>query len=105
MSENKKTNFFKKVISQLQELHNQYPNQTIATHLSTALQDYGNIWGLSDKELSFAIEKYELELEINNFVPDKDLDKIIEEGKNLEKIDLYNDNSDQDEEEDLYGNF
>jgi hypothetical protein len=102
MSEHKKINFFKKLIAQLQELHNDYPNQSVATHFAIALQDYGNIWGLSDKEVSFAIEKYQVELELNNFIPDKDLDKIIEEGKNLDKINLYDDESD---EEDDYGNF
>lgn len=102
MTRSKKTNFFKKLISQLTELHTSYPNQSIATHLSTALQDYGDIWGLSDQELSFAIEKYQIELELNNFVPDKDLDRIIEEGKNLDKIDLYND---EDNEEDDFNDF
>lgn len=103
MSDDKRTNFFKKIISQLQELHKYYPNQSVATHFATALQDYGNTWGLSDKELSFALEKYQIELEINNFVPDKDLDQIIEEGKNLDKINLYDDEI--DEEDEGYGNF
>jgi hypothetical protein len=103
MSEKSKINYFKKVLTLLQQLHKDYPNQTLATHLSTALQDYGNTWGLSDKELSFAIEKYQLELEINNFVPDKDLAKIIEEGMHLDKIDLYNDQ--EEDEEDDYGRF
>lgn len=70
-------------------------------HLSTALEGYANMWGLTDKELSFALEKYQVEMEINNFVPDKDLEKIIEEGKNLDKINLYDDQT----EEDLYGDI
>lgn len=98
----KKINFFKKLIDQLTELHRTYPNQSIATHLATALEEYGNFWGLSDKELSFALEKYQVDLELNNFSVDKDLDKIIEEGKNLDKINLFDT---EEEEEDDYGNF
>lgn len=81
----RKTNYYNKVIDKLQALHKKYPSYNIGRHLSTALSEYGDLWGISDKEVLFALEKYEAELELD-FVPDKDIDKIIEEGKNLEAL-------------------
>lgn len=92
-----KPNHFKAIIALLQELHNKYPNQSVCTHLSTVLSDYGNYWGLADKEFEFALKKYATELELYSFTQDKDLDRIIEEGKNLDKINLYDDDTEEDD--------
>jgi hypothetical protein len=56
-------------------------------HIATALDDYGDIWGLTDKEILFALEKYKSQLELD--VPhtdDNELDQIIKDGMNLEDI-------------------
>lgn len=100
----KKPNNFNKVISLLQGLHKQFPAQPLSNHIATALSDYGKVqdlWGLSDKEILFALEKYQSTLEIENFIPtpDSELEKIIEEGKNLDKINLY---EDEEEEDDIW---
>lgn len=81
----KKPSCYNQCIKLLHDLHRDYPNYTLSMHLSTALSDYGEFWGLADKELLFALEKYRAELE-SNIVPEKELDKIIEEGKNLETL-------------------
>jgi len=56
-------------------------------HLATALDEYGDVWGLTDKEVLFALEKYKSQLELD--VPHTDeneLDQIIKDGMNLDDI-------------------
>jgi hypothetical protein len=56
-------------------------------HIATALDEYGDVWGLSDREILFALEKYKSELDMD--VPHTDeseIDQIIKEGMNLENI-------------------
>lgn len=94
----KKTHY-QKALQTLQELHKSFPTYNLGRHLSTALSDYGDIWGLTDKEIAFALDKYKTELEMD--VPhtdDKELDKIIKEGMDLDNI------LKEDEEED-YGDY
>jgi hypothetical protein len=80
----KKSNY-DEIIKTLQELKKSYPSYGMGRHLSTALSDYGEIWGLADKELLFALQKYQSELEYNQ-TSEADLVKIIEDGKNLDKL-------------------
>jgi len=82
----KKTHYTE-VIHILQELHKDFPTYNIGRHLATALADYGDIWGLTDKEIVFALEKYKAELDLD--VPhtdEKELDQIIKDAMNLEDI-------------------
>jgi hypothetical protein len=56
-------------------------------HLATVLDEYGDIWGMSDKELAYALYKYKSQIEMD--VPHTDeseLDKIIKEGMDLDNI-------------------
>lgn len=99
----KKPTQFNKFINLLQILQKQFPAQPVSNHIASALADYGSIqdiWGLSDKELVFALERYQSNLEIENFIPthDSELERIIEEGKNIDKINLY-DTEDEEEDE------
>ena len=81
-------NYYNQIIHILQELHKGFPTYNMGRHLSTALDEYGcNIWGMTDKELVFALEKYKTEIEMD--VPHTDeteLDKIIKEGMDLDNI-------------------
>ena len=82
----KKTHYTE-VINILQELHSDFPTYNIGRHLATALADYGDIWGITDKELAFALSKYKTEIEMD--VPhtdDSELEKIIKEGMDLDNI-------------------
>lgn len=96
---NKKDNidYFALIIEKLQELHNVYL-QSMGRHLSNALQDYPNYWGLSDREFLTALEKYALELEENTLPTTKEIEKLINESSSIE--DLLNGIDDSDEEED-----
>lgn len=83
---NKKNNY-QQSLHTLQELHKNFPTYNLGRHLATALSDYGDIWGMTDKEIAFALDKYKSELEMD--VPhtdDSELDKIIKEGMDLDNI-------------------
>ena len=84
----KKTDEYSQILSLLKELHSQYPTQNIGRHLSLALADYSDLWSTSDKEILFALEKYETELEIDDLhiEDEKYVNKIIEEGMHLETL-------------------
>ena len=81
----KKPSCYNQCIKLLHELHKEYPSIELSVHIDTALAEYDGIWGISDKELLFALEKYKSEMEFNT-VPEKEIEKIIEEGKNLETM-------------------
>jgi hypothetical protein len=64
-------------------------------HLATALDEYGDIWGITDKELAYALAKYKGQLEMD--VPhtdDSEIDKIIKEGLDLDNLFKEEDNGD-----------
>lgn len=94
----RKINNYNKALKLLQELHSEYPSYSIAQHLSTALADYGDYWGITDREFCFALEKYqnELALDVQNIAPDDYVEKIVEDAKHLF------DNSEPEAEEDGY---
>lgn len=79
----KKINHYNEIIILLGRLHKSHPNYTLGQHIDTAASDYKDIWSISDKELLFALEKYEAELELD-LAPDiMDIDKIVKDGTNL----------------------
>ncbi len=61
----KKNNYIQslKIIKELNKAH---PRFVIGRHISTALSDYGDLWGITDKEFLFALTKYQEELELDN---------------------------------------
>lgn len=84
-------NYFKEIVETLERLHKQYPKQSIGQHLSLATADYYNV-DIMDKELSFALLKYEQELELNesfsNRVKEDDNPDFDEEDEDLD-INIY----------------
>lgn len=70
----------------LESLHKAHPTYNIGRHISTALDGYDDIWGVSDKEFLFALEKYELELNMDiDHIDQEEIEKIIKDGMNLER--------------------
>lgn len=71
----------------LQELHKSFPTYNMGRHLATALDGYGDLWGLTDKEVVFALEKYKTQLEMDiPHTDENELEKIIKEGMDLDNI-------------------
>jgi hypothetical protein len=83
----RKTNYYNQVLHLLQELNKVYPTYNMGRHLSTALDGYGDAWGVSDKELLFALEKYKSQLDMDiPHTDESELEKIIKEGMDLDNI-------------------
>ena len=78
-----KPNTHTRILLRLKDLKLDFPDQSICHHLSLATADYGDIFKMDDDDLLAALDKYKMELEINT-VPDNELERIIEEGKNLD---------------------
>ena len=92
----KKPNDYYSVLALLQQLHASYPNYNMGRHIATALDEYGDVWGLTDKELLFALEKYMAELDMDiPHTDESEIDRIIKEGMDLENI-LKEDEDGQD---------
>ncbi len=70
----------------LESLRKAHPTYNIGRHISTALDGYDDIWGVTDKEFLFALEKYELELNMDvDHIDQEEIEKIIKDGMNLER--------------------
>lgn len=86
-----KPNYYRQIIKTLERLKKAHPTYNIGRHISTAL-DESNLWGVTDKEFLLALEKYEIELNIDYPHEDEDdLNKIIKGGMNLERMFLEED--------------
>jgi hypothetical protein len=82
----RKPNYYRQIIHVLESLHKAHPTYNIGRHISTALDGYDDVWGVTDKEFLFALEKYELELNIDvDHIDQEEIDKIIKDGMNLER--------------------
>lgn len=84
-----KKNYYKEILSVLQELNKLYPSYNMGRHLSTIIEDYGDIWGISDKELLSTLVMYKSQLDMdpsNTHVEEEEIDRIIKDGMNLSAI-------------------
>lgn len=91
----KTKNYVNAFCESLKALHKQYPNQNIGRHLEQALSDY-NLFGTSDKELSYAMDRYIQTLEIDPIASETEVEKLIRE---TDKIFSSGDFSLEDDEE------
>ena len=77
---------FSQIITLLNELHKSFPKYNIGRHISTAL-DGSDLWGVSDKQLLAALQKYREEREIDSpYTNERELDAIISDGLNLDHL-------------------
>lgn len=80
-------NNYKECIKILENLHREHPSYSLGRHLSSALEDYSDIWSVSDKELLYALTKYKAELEIDGASAYDDyVEKIVKDAQNLDTI-------------------
>jgi hypothetical protein len=91
-----KPNLYNDIIEVLVELKTLYPSYSMGKHISTALDDYGDIWGLSDKEILYAFTKYKanMEMDVPHETNEEEIEEILKDGMNLSA-------SWEDEEEDI----
>lgn len=88
---------YDRIVDVFLELKKQYPNYTIGQHLSTALCDYPDLWCTTEREILFALNKYqtELELDCSHIIDESYVNKVVSDGLNLEHL-----FDEEDEEED-----
>lgn len=83
----KKSSYYQQILQVLDTLNSNYPEYNMGRHLATALDEYGDLWGISDREMLFALEKYKAQLEMDiPHTDDNELDQIIKDGMNLDDI-------------------
>jgi hypothetical protein len=92
----KKPRHYNQALKILQELHSSYPAYNMGRHISTALADYGDFWGISDKEMLFALKKYksQLDMDIPHSKEVEEIDLIIKDAMDLDNILKEEDNGD-----------
>ena len=77
-------NYYRKILHMLESLHKAHPFYNMGQHLSTAV-DGSELWGVTDKELLLALEKYEVNLEMDVDHNEEEIEAIIKDGMNLER--------------------
>jgi len=90
----KQPNYYSTIITTLASLKELHPTYNMGRHLSTVLDECGDVWGLSDRELSFALSKYAKQLELDPPHSDEDIDIIIKGAMNLTSYSLLEDPED-----------
>lgn len=93
----RKTSYYNQAIHLLQDLHKDYPEYNMGRHIATALDGYGDVWGLSDKELTFLLGKYKTRMDLD--IPhvadgDAEIDEIMRGGMDLDSLFKEEDNGD-----------
>lgn len=81
----RKNEYYARSVKLLGDLKKDYPNFEMGRHIATAFSDYGDLWGLSDKEFLFALERYktQLELDSENIVSDDYVEQIMKDAEDL----------------------
>lgn len=74
---------YDKCICLLKDLKKTHPAIPLSVHLATAFSEYEDISFLSDSKLFKLLQEYENKLEMDN---EFDVEKIIEEGVDLNKL-------------------
>lgn len=92
----RKPNYYNQVLDLLRELHTKYPSFNLCRHMATSLHGYHDIWGVPDKELLYALEKYKIQLELDEtpITEGKQLKKIEEDAMHLSLDDLLEESED-----------
>jgi len=87
---------YEQILSILIELKEAFPSYNLGRHLDTALNEYKDIWGMTDKEMLYALSKYKSQLTLDIPHPDEsEIDKIVKDAMNLDTI-LQEDEEDED---------
>jgi hypothetical protein len=76
-----KPSHYEKILGVLIELKQAHPKCTMAKHLATALEE--NFWGMTDKEMLEALQKYQTNISLDVRHSDNDIDEIIKDAMNL----------------------
>ena len=88
---------YEQILFVLKELKETFPSYNLGRHLDTALDEYKDVWGMTDKEMLYALNKYKSQLTLDIPHPDEtEIEKIVKDAMNLHTI-LQEDEEDIDE--------
>lgn len=82
-------NYYKETLRVLADLHVSHPTFSMGRHLSTALSDYGDVWGMTNKEMLYALQKYQAEIDMNSVqtrTHEQFVDRVIRDAQNLDTL-------------------
>ena len=78
---------YSQILNVLHELQREYPQYNMGRHLATALDEYGDVWGIPDNEILFALNKYRAQLNMDvEYSEIQDIERIMEDGIDLDNI-------------------
>lgn len=86
-----KVDYYHRILTNLQKLKEMYPTYNMGRHLSTILDEQGDVWGLTDKQLSGALDQYMKALALDKPHEDREIEQIIDEGLHLDRYKLTED--------------
>ncbi len=80
-----KPNYYTEILAVFTELKTLYPSYSMGKHMSTILDEYGDVWGMTDKEFLYAVTKYkaQMQMDVPHETGEEELNEIIEDAKNL----------------------
>ena len=58
-------NYFDNIIKSIKELKKEYPTSNLGKHFDIIFGDYPNLFSISDKEMSHALDKYLANIDIH----------------------------------------
>ena len=92
-----KVNHYEKILAVLIELKETFPTYNLGRHIETALDGYKDVWGMTDKEMHWALIRYkaQLTMDVSLIQMNLKIDKIIKDGMQLHNI-LHEDEEDLD---------
>lgn len=82
----KSPNYYQKILKLFHDLKELYPQYTMGRHLSTIIDDYGDVWGASDKDLYNSLNKYSKNLTLDIPHKEEEIERILQEGMHLDTI-------------------
>ncbi len=79
---------FQSITDKLLEINKKHPSYSFSNITSMAFAEYKDIWGLTNRECLFALEKYEAELELDsdNIASPEYLEKLYKDVENFDDI-------------------
>jgi hypothetical protein len=89
---------YMRILYILEKLHTSNPTIPLGQHLATALDESGELFSLTDKEIYDAVNSYTGTLEYDvPHIEEQDLDKIIQDGTHLQAM-MVNDAFDNEDD-------
>lgn len=79
-------NYYRTCLKVLTNLHKDFPKIPLGKHLSTALDEYGDIFTMTDRDISRALKKYHSTL-LSTTKFDEDEEELLKDADNVSLLD------------------